>query len=103
MANGRSTARFAVETLEQRVLLSTALDAKISFQPDYATVPSGCVVDSGALFGPQEGNLVYGWDRDLTKRTRVVSSKFEEAVDYDAYIAANKGQWELEVAPGVYS
>lgn len=91
-----------IEALESRVLLSTTFEAKINFQPDDAPVPSGCIADVGAVYGLQAGNLTYGWDRELTHRTRALGKKVEAADDHKSFIAPGKGIWEIELPQGVY-
>ncbi|MEM6315216.1 MAG: hypothetical protein AAF743_14080, partial [Planctomycetota bacterium] len=64
----RSTAALsaaAMETLETRKLLSGTVDAKINFQPGWASTPSGYQVDAGETYRNQGNGLTYGWNADL--------------------------------------
>ena len=99
-----------IELLEQRRLLSGTFAAQINFQPFGATVPSGYVADTGALFGDQGNGLTYGWNSP--KPAQVVGRRVQsqpagtDAPRYDTFAVMHaKGRgslWEIQVPNGTY-
>jgi hypothetical protein len=90
-----------IETLEPRVLLSTAI--KINFQPANAPAPDGYFVDSGGMYG-NHGDYQYGWTNEL--QAKAVGG--EADICYRTYIRPKykrrvSPRWEISLAPGLYN
>lgn len=81
--------------------------ARINFQPATADVPDGYSPDSGRLYGPQPGGLVYGWTADNSATTRERNSPLAFDQRYDTFIHLQKPEnpnavWELSLPNGIY-
>ena len=99
-----------IELLERRRLLSDTFAAHINFQPATATVPTGYVADSGAVFGDRGNGLSYGWN--APKPAQVLARKVHkqpsgtDAPRFDTFAVMHaKGRgslWEISVPNGIY-
>ncbi|MEZ4517908.1 MAG: hypothetical protein R3C44_14185 [Chloroflexota bacterium] len=81
--------------------------AQINFQPADADVPAGYMPDSGQLYGPQAGGLVYGWNADNSATTREHDSARAFDQRYDTLIHLQKPEnpnavWEISLPNGAY-
>lgn len=112
-AQGRSS--FSAELL----LDVRWFQARVSFQPGGSPAPpSGYLIDQGATFAQQEGQIDggsptdgrwvwnFGWDRDLPTG-QLVANGLDNDVRFDTYarMRASSGyrhKWEMRVPPGRY-
>lgn len=99
-AGQRNLSRLHLEPLEQRVLLAGDT-FQINFQFDEASIPTRYLRDTGALFGPRESGLSYGWSSDHTDQARERSINPDQRLDTLVHIEAGQN-WEFQLAAGIY-
>ena len=78
---------------------------KINFQPAAAPVPSGYVVDSGAVYADRGNGYIYGWDANNSANTRDRDNPASPDQRFDTLIHTQKNgtfTWEIEVPNGTY-
>ena len=85
------------------------LNAKINFQPAGSTVPEGYRADSGKVYGPREGGLSYGWNKDNQENTRDrnsqlspinVTTRSRTATSSGADLGVRRAEWDVSSASG---
>jgi glucose/arabinose dehydrogenase len=81
--------------------------ANVNFQPASAQVPSGYLVDSGAVYGPRGNGHVYGWTTATSAFEDRNSSKSPDQ-RYDTLVmtqhrSSPNATWELGVPNGTYT
>jgi len=78
----------------------------INFQPASATVPTGYLVDSGAVYGDRGNGYTYGWNADNSANTRDRNSANSPDQRYDTLIHTQVGgtfTWEIALPNGTYT
>src|SRR3954452_6660053 len=95
-----------IERLEARQLLAFA--ASINFQPASTSdaLPSGYVIDSGAVYADRGNGLTYGWNQFATEATRDRDNPVSPDERYDTFIHTQlygSRTWEIAVPNGTYS
>lgn len=88
-------------------LLTPVFHATVNFQPSGTLVPNGYAPDNGAVFGPRDGGLSYGWNRDNSGWTRDRDDASSPDQRYDTLTHMQKAGggsvWELKVPNGTYT
>ncbi|MBA3845472.1 MAG: hypothetical protein H0X45_02380 [Planctomycetes bacterium] len=80
---------------------STAPFARVNFQPDGSTVPSGYLVDSGAAFGARGNGFSYGWSAaNPSARDRNDARSPDQR--YDTLVHMRAPTWEFALPNGIY-
>jgi hypothetical protein len=90
------------EVLESRRLLAD-FSAAINFQPESAEPVEGMAIDVGLPFGERSDGLSYGWDQDVSRRTRSRASSVAPDTRYETFIAPARASWNLQVPNGIYT
>jgi len=89
-------------------VLANRTPIKINFQPSSAPVPSGYLVDSGAVYGARGNGQTYGWNVANTANAVDLNSPNTPGADqrYDTFEWTQKAGggsvWELAVPNGTY-
>jgi N-acetylneuraminic acid mutarotase len=91
-----------VEPLERRTLWSAGFSAGIDFTPGDAAAMAGYTADAGDAFGVRPDGLTFGWDVDVSDRTRTRASAAAPDDRYETFIAPKKAVWEVSVPAGEY-
>jgi len=84
---------------------SATLSHKIDFRPNDGVVLNGFLRDHGAVFGPRDNGLTYGWTASAASCMRNNSHLFSEDAAHDAYANMNgcgTPRWEMQVPNGTY-
>eukprot|EP00964_Phaeocystis_antarctica_P025822 scaffold14526_cov67-Phaeocystis_antarctica.AAC.1 len=80
----------------------------INFQPEntVATVPSGWLKDTGAIYADRGNGQSYGWSCDLSADTRERGVSSDPLLDtfviFDRNNMCALTYWSIELAPGTY-
>jgi hypothetical protein len=78
----------------------------INFQPARAPVPSGCLADTGTVYGNRGNGHTYGWDVDnaLSARDRNSTRSPDQCYDTLTHTSLSGGGrvWEIAVPNGQY-
>lgn len=95
-------------TASVTVTTASSFSAKINFQPASAPVPAGYLVDGGAVFADRGNGLSYGWDSDISARTRDRNVAADQRYDTLVHMSPPGGTgpsavWEIAVPNGTYS
>ncbi len=81
--------------------------AKVNFQPGGAAVPSGYLVDAGAVFGSRGNGFSYGWNLDSSANPRDRNAANSPDQRYDTFTHMQNGKggtvWEMAVPNGNYT
>lgn len=80
---------------------------RVNFQPSGATVPSGYLADTGAVYGNRGNGRTYGWNSGNTSFARDRNSSRSSDQRYDTLNHMQKSggarTWEIAVPNGTYS
>src|SRR5262245_26746195 len=76
----------------------------INFQPANAEVPTGYLVDSGAVFGDRGNGFSYGWSADNTDGMVDRDSDLSPDQRFDTFATMPRDlRWEIAVPNGTYT
>ena len=75
---------------------------KINFQGPMAPTPTGFYRDIGKVYGLQKDDLIYGWDKDLTKSSRVRKGARSKSIAHNTLVFMLKRKWEMRLPNGPY-
>ena len=79
-----------------------SVSKSINFQPAAVSVPSGYLVDDGAVFGDRGNGDIYGWYGNANNNTRDRNNTSSPDQRYDTINHINNNVWELELPNGEY-
>jgi PKD repeat protein len=82
--------------------LYSAAPIRVNFQPPRAPVPSGYVVDSGAIFADRGNGYAFGWTRKNSNGRKDRNRTTSPDQRYDTFLPLRKPAWEIAVANGPY-